>query len=321
MDLVFVNGLVKSKEKYLIPERVFLQAAETSTADDAYKLITDYSFGGETGGTAADFETAIEREWTSYAEFIKKYSPNKRFSDGIFAKNDFHNAENAVRMKYAGASAAGFMSDGNIDRSVFLSYVGGEKADIPDYLSEPMKKAEELFENSEATGIKVSVIFARAYYAYMFKTVKYKAWRKFLTYEVDAKNLSVALRSADFNAAKEMFIGGGKISEKVLKCVSGGEDDKALGYLRYTEYSELIKQGLDARADNRSLVEFELIADDFAMKKLKEKRFESEGITPLLLYCNYKANEIKNVRIVISGKLGGADKEEIKRRLRECYAG
>ncbi len=322
MDIVFVNGLVKSKEKYLIPERVFLQAAETSSADEAFKMITDYPFGGETASlSAAEYETAIEREWEIYSEFIKKYSPNKRFSDAILAKNDFHNAENAVRMKFAGASEKGFMPEGNVELSVFTAYVGESGADIPEYLLSPIKKAEKLFEAGEATGANVGVIFTRAYYAYMFKTVKDREWRKFLTYEADALNLSVALRSANFATAKEMLIGGGKISHKTLGYISDGNGEKALGDLRHTIYCDLLKQGLDAKAENRSLVEFERLASGFAMRKLKEKRFESEGLVPLLLYCNYKSSEMRNVRIVMSGKLGGADKEEIKRRLRECYAG
>ena len=39
------------------------------------------------------------------------------------------------------------------------------------------------------------------------------------------------------------------------------------------------------------------------------------------MYYLYKVNEMKNVRIIMVGKLSGTGKEEIKARLKENYVG
>ena len=57
------------------------------------------------------------------------------------------------------------------------------------------------------------------------------------------------------------------------------------------------------------------------MEKLKEKRFETEGSVPLLVYVNYKLCEMKNVRVVMALKRCRADKDKIIARLVDCYAG
>ena len=63
------------------------------------------------------------------------------------------------------------------------------------------------------------------------------------------------------------------------------------------------------------------MADDFALKTLKKRKYDVGGIVPFMLYCYYKLAEIKNVRIIMVGLINKADKNEIKRRLRNTYEG
>ena len=323
MDKVFVNGLVKSREKYLITERSFLQMASAATAEDAFKMLSESGFGdlGDAGFTVSEYEALAEREERKFSEFLQKYSPCEWFYSAFVAKTDFHNAEYAVIGQFNQVSENGYKKGGKFPEEEILRAASGEKNGLPTYLQEPINKARELFLKGEADGVKVSVIFSRARYAYMLKTVKSKDWKEFLICEIDAKNLSCALRSKSTEFARNTYIPGGKIPFSVLDMIVDGREDKALDKLARTPYHGLLQKGLDARKEGKTLVEFELAADDFAMDRLKEKRFESEGITPLLLYANYKVNEIKNVRIVFAGKLSGASSDEIKRRLRSCYAG
>ena len=317
-DLVFVNGIVKSREKTLIPYDKFVQMADSSTADEAMKILSEYGFG-ESGFSADEYDKLAESERRKFGEFLAEYCPYPSFYADIVAKDDFFNAECAVRQKYLGTPDDIFSSDGAFGISALKAALGGGKTDVPEYLVAPMREAEKLFEDGKATGAAVGTIFLRAYYGYMLKTVKSRDWREIIICEIDAKNLSVALRSSDKNAAAATYIGGGRVTRSVLDLLVAREDRKAFDKLARTPYYDLVKLGASERAAGEPLVEFEREAENFAMKKLKEKRFESEGITPLLLYSYYKINEIKNVRLVMAMKVCGADKDSIKRRLRDCY--
>ena len=322
-DIVFINGIVKSREKSLIRYVDFIQMADAPSAREAFSMLKERGFGGEGFSDAEpnDYEKLIDSEWASYKKFLEEYSPSSNFSACVFARDDFFNAEYAVRKVALGLDGDGFSTIGLFDSELLLAAAGGKFDLLPDHLSRPMKEATKLFEDGEATGAKVSVIFLRAYYEYMLKAVKSAVWKESVIFEIDSKNIAAAIRSQNWNSAVDQLIRGGRLNEKLLKTIFDGEERKALDGVLRTPYYDLVKIGLDEKKAGGSLAEFERAIENFAMKKLKEKRFETEGITPSLVFANYKINELKNARLVIALKLAGADKEGIKRRLRECYEG
>ena len=59
-----------------------------------------------------------------------------------------------------------------------------------------------------------------------------------------------------------------------------------------------------------------------SLKELKKDKYEVvDGIQPLILYYYYRLNEIANVRTIMVGLNNGIDREQIKQRVRENYAG
>ena len=322
-DIVFINGIVKSREKYLIGRNAFNQMADAANAGEAFSMLKERGFGGEgfSDASVSDYEKMIASEWQKYRDFLAEYSPSDNFTECLLCRNDFFNAECAVRRKELGLSDDIFTTDGVIEKGALVSAANGNYQLVPEHIAAPMKEAASLFESGEATGAKISTIFLKAYYAYMLKTVKGAAWKESVVFEIDSKNIATAIRYTDGKRAEEYFISGGKIAVKDLKEISEGNESKALDRLIRTPYRDLVRIGFEERKNGFSLTNFEKEAENFPMRMLKEKRFETEGVTPSLLYANYKINELKNVRLVIAMKIAGADKEEIKKRLRECYEG
>ena len=201
-DTVFVNGIIKSREKYLVSKESFLRMAEAASAEDAFKILREYPFGGESaeGLTFVDYEKLISAEKDLFSDFLKEYADDKVYTC-LLAKNDFHNAECVLRIKRAFADESILLPEGVVSVERLK-----EGKDIPDYLLKPMKEAEKLFDDGRATGIKVSLIFIKAYYAFMLKNVKNKDWKEILKYEIDAKNIGVALRHKDVKKRNSKFM-------------------------------------------------------------------------------------------------------------------
>ncbi|MBO4323528.1 MAG: V-type ATPase subunit, partial [Clostridia bacterium] len=205
MDIVFVNGLVKSREKYLIERRTFLQAAESESFSDAVKILKDSGFGDSSEGAASSYEEIVSSEWNKFFDFLKKYSPKDWFLKGVAAKYDFFNAEYALREKYAGASEKGYLEEGLVKVSDIKAYLKDGKGEIPEAIKRVIEKGKAEFEGGNATGKSVSVLFKRAYYEYMLKVVKSKDWKEFIVHEIDALNLSVALRAGSEKEAESEY--------------------------------------------------------------------------------------------------------------------
>lgn len=321
-DIVFVNGLIKSMEKNLISAEKFARITETETAEEVIKTLRESGFGGEEEYAPQDYERMIAADRAKFLSFLRKYCPKESIIKAYFAQRDFHNAECALRGKYVAVSQSAFLEEGEVSLPALLKAVEtGDYSQIPAYLSAPMKKGEELFVEQTATGIAIGTLFRRAYYEYLLKVVRGKEQKRFLQHEIDAKNLSVAFRSQTVIQAESMYVAGGKISQADLNLVVEGDSAKITRRFLFGEYADLIALGLEARAEQKPMVEFERYVEDFALKKLKERRFETEGFVPLLLFVQYKENEWKNVRIAIVGKLNGVEGDAVRKRLRECYNG
>ena len=56
------------------------------------------------------------------------------------------------------------------------------------------------------------------------------------------------------------------------------------------------------------------------IEDIKPEKYNSFTIGPILAYVIARENEIKTVKIILSGKLNGFDNQFIKERVRVMYA-
>lgn len=66
-------------------------------------------------------------------------------------------------------------------------------------------------------------------------------------------------------------------------------------------------------------LELETLADTFIHRLLEEGRMETSGVLPLLRYLNGKELEIKNLRLILTGRANRLDTEQITERMRPVY--
>ena len=84
-------------------------------------------------------------------------------------------------------------------------------------------------------------------------------------------------------------------------------------YLEKTPYSE------GAGELRRSISAFERWCDNLMIRRLKPQRYNPFGLSPLAAYILARENEIKSVRIILSGKRHQLSQESIRERVREMY--
>ena len=89
--------------------------------------------------------------------------------------------------------------------------------------------------------------------------------------------------------------------------------------LTFTNYSEIIKAGIESFTKTESVSLLEKLVDNYIMTIMKEAKFIPFGGEPLLAYIYAKETEIKVVRIIMVGKLNNISPEVIRERLRDIY--
>ena len=89
--------------------------------------------------------------------------------------------------------------------------------------------------------------------------------------------------------------------------------DAIIAYLNTTEYSGA------AEALTQSASAFERWCDNRLIEKIRPQKYETSTIGPLAAWLLARENEIKTVRILLSGKRNGLSDDAIRERLREMY--
>ncbi len=321
-DVGFIGALCKSKERLLIGEEKFARMIDTDTAEDAFRMLRESGFGGDAEASGArDFEKLIAAETESFNRFLREYAPGENYAEALLLANDFHNADCLVRIAHGYGGEGMLKEDGYYSVAEIRKATEGSRAELPEELLTAIRSANKLFDDGEAGGAKLTTLFLNAYYARMAAICPDKLVKKAIAAEIDAKNIAVAMRSADAKTAKEMRLAGGTLTDGDFATLTGGDLRRIRSAFLYSPLRELVDAALDEKEKNAPLIGFERLAEGAFLKTLKQRRYETEGAVPYLLYAYYKRNELINVRVVMAGKLCGAEKERIRGRLREGYDG
>ena len=89
--------------------------------------------------------------------------------------------------------------------------------------------------------------------------------------------------------------------------------DAICEYLAGTSYAG----GADALKESPSA--FERWCDNRMIETIKPQKYNSFSVGPLVAYELARENEIKTVRIILTGKQNGFSDEAIRERVREMY--
>ena len=100
--------------------------------------------------------------------------------------------------------------------------------------------------------------------------------------------------------------------ERLIHATVSGMD-QIMSYLAETKYGD----GALALAESASA--FERWCDNQIMETIRPQLYNSFSLGPLVAYVLARENEIKTVRIILTGKRSGLPEEFIRERAREMY--
>ena len=317
VDKTFVNAMCISRQKYLLGKEKINRLLDAASFEEAFRMLGEFGFG-ESDVAPLDSERLLFSETVALSSFVATYAPTDEVKAFCLAPRDYLNAEYLLRRQRVGLPDVQ-LAHGLIPLDRLQKGIDGAYNLLPSSLAAAVKEASALFDRGAATGVAVSTLFTRAMYAYLLTTCRSRRVKGYVQWQIDAKNLSIALRSATRQELESMWIEGGKVSFDSLLLLQKG-DRSALDRRFYgTDYSEVVRLALDARQNGRPLVAYENAVDSAFLRSLLPERYSVEGLAPFLLYFGYKTNDVFNVRVVLAGKLAGADKDTIKARLRVSY--
>ncbi len=141
---------------------------------------------------------------------------------------------------------------------------------------------------------------------------------------IDHNNLSTLVRAMKQKRTRNFLItilsSSGSIPKEKLVALAAEGFTSVIQYYKTTKYYNLIDRCVDSTTGDLSSVKVDYETDNAYMERMREARLQSFGPMPVVAYLYAKEIEVKNLRLVLSGKENRVSAENIRERMRLNYA-
>jgi len=337
-EYAFANGRIKKLEKELINNEILDRMIKSTDITSAMKILTEsdlnnYSFELN---NPLNFEVSLNQELLHTYDIIKSISKVSTFNFLYFtfaSRYDFHNIKILIKSKYLKKEFSNELISPitTIDIEKLNSAVKDEKyEDIPDSFEFLIKKTLSEYNKFKDPEI-IDFVLDKERYIMIFNKIREVEiieaeelfLKRFIRINIDLNNIincvRAKIRGEKKAFTKEFLIPEGDFKTENIMEIYDSPLSSWCEKLIYTDYKDTIEQGLNYFQKNNSLMELEKLRDNFILNFSKIGKYVTFGIEPLVGFITAKENDIKNIRIILSGKLNKLSPDQIKERVRDTY--
>jgi len=327
-DYAYSVARIKALETRLLDRGHFDRMINASSGEEAVKALSETDYGSAIAELADihDFERILVAQLKEAYDLLMKISPNPELIAMLALRYDVHNLKVLFKAKFLGVKSDLLIPVGTHDLGK-LEYAVNE--DDFRYLQEKLRRAaakisEEFLVNRDPQVIDLTL--DRVLYEQMIFSVR-ELGSEFIEglfiRQIDLTNLKTLVRvkrmGVDREFVKKALLPNGSISVARLKAAFDEPLESLISMLASTAYAELAKQGIQEWLDKGTASLLEKLSDDFITNYLRQGKWIPFGVEPLIGYLWAKEIEVKNIRIVLVGKINKLPAEAIRERLRDVY--
>ncbi len=319
---------VKAMETHLLDQGQFERMINSSTTEEALKVLS------ETGYSAAvaelddvhNFETILADELSYIFNIVLKISPIPELIGMLALRYDIHNLKVLFKAKFLGVKSDLFIPAGSMDLSKLENAVSEDNfLLLPEKLRRAANAINEDFMINRDPQI-IDLILDRVLYDQLIDAAR-EHNAPFLeglfVRQIDLTNLKTLIRvkrmglSRDFLA--RVLLPNGTLAVDRLAAMIEEPLESLISMLAISDYADLVGEGVREWSEKGSASTLEKLSDDYITTYLKEGKWVPFGVEPLVGYLWAKEIEIKNIRIVLVGKINRLPAESIRERIRDAY--
>ena len=337
-EYAFANGSVKSLEKGLLNKDILDRMIKSGDIVSALKILSesdlnDYSFDLN---NPSDFENSLNKELLHTYDIIKSISQVSTFNFLYFtfaSKYDFHNIKILIKSKYLKKDISNELLSpiGTIEIEKLNLAIKDEKYEnIPDSFEFLIKKTFSEY-NKFKDPEMIDFVLDKERYVMIFNKIREIEiieaeelfLKSFININIDLNNIinciRVKIRGEKKAFIKEFLIPEGDFKiEKIIE-IYDSPFSSWFEKLIHTDYKNIVETGVNYFQKNNSLMELEKLRDNFILNFSKIGKCITFGIEPIVGFITAKENDIKNIKIILSGKLNKLSPDQIKERVRDTY--
>ncbi|EPH94702.1 ATP synthase, subunit C [Enterococcus faecalis 13-SD-W-01] len=324
-----VNTRIRTYEGRLLSKQFYERMFAAKEAEEIYQILQETAYGDFIDETTKvhDFEEVLIAELKRTYDTLYEITPDRSIIDLFTVKYDYQNLKVLVKAAYTKKDLSDLLVPiGSLPLKILKELVNVRHSEEA---SEQMNACiEEVFQYIEDyhESQSIDIIFDNYYWEQQSAAAKKEnrqEIQQLIQRNIDIFNISTALRS-HLMGRKKGFIsavladGGNLPAEEILSAITASLDE-FVEYLRQTRYQNLINKSYEEITTKKTLNDFDLLKDNFLMARFKEQKIVPFGPAAVLGYINAKEMEIKNLRILLIGKINKIPEEILRKRVRDSY--
>ena len=308
---------------------------------------------------ARGYESLLDYENEDLAAFITDISPEPRLLKVFLLRYDYHNIKVLLKAEFLGGSgepgkpgasdasgasgASGGSSAPNTSGEHVLSRSGiiaperlariiNERTlySLPAPMAEGIQEAIRAYRQSIAIQSpdpqSIDIKLDQAMYGHMLSEAAELGnpfVTKLIKIYIDLANIGAFLRMRnmrkDASFLRGALIEGGDVDHGVYARYLLDSPESFVNAMQHTPYSQLCEDGVKSFEATGTLTVFERSADNYVNSFAKKTKLYPIGLELIAAYFVARQTELKNIRIIMVGKINGIAQDIIRERLRESY--
>jgi len=315
---IYPVARIRSKELSLLNKQVMEQLLACKTYEDCLVTLMEKNFGSSENVTLEELiKSERKKTWDLMRELVEDISVFNTF----LYENDFHNLKAAIKQLYTDKESNDiYIENCTFNPELILQALKEQNFKLlPSYMQECAAEAYDVQMHTGDSQLTDVIIDKKALEAiYKIGTSsENEVFSKYAELRVAFADINIALRCNKIGKTRDYMI------RSMAECKSLNianlieaaleSEDAICDYLKTTRYSDIVQ------CIRKSSSAMEKYCDDQIIELIKPQKYNSFTISPLAAYILARENEIKNVRILMSGKRNNLREESIRERLRELY--
>ncbi len=324
----FPCAIIRANEKTLLNGADLLRVLEAKQLSNAMSILGEFGYGdGKELANPRDFEKVLRQELARVYQLVFSVIPAKEEMSLFLLPNDYHNAKVLLKSEFLGIDPTPYLvNTGSMEAEKLVQAVK-ERNFI--FMSLEMKHAIEEAIDMFSKGRdpqEIDIILDKACYEDMRSQAALTENDFIIGYvklAIDILNVNTFIRLREIGKPwaffQKVFIEGGDIDERMFTTSYEESYQQLADKMAPYGFRDVFALGGAAVRDTKKYTLLEKLCDDMRIKYVGDARYISFGIEPVVGFLIAKESEIKNLRVILTGKLSGTEPEIIKERLRETY--
>lgn len=317
-DYVYAVARIRSQEMKLLSASFLEQMISLPDEEACLRLLAEKGWGSQGQDAGAMLSEEHKKTWDLMTELTGHHM---EIFDVFRLENDYHNLKAAIKNTCSDQQIEGiYVEDGTVPAEKLKAAAANHDfAELPEKMASSAAEAMDTLLKT-GDGQICDCILDRAALEDICEAGR-RSGEKILEEYGEMRcatgDIKIAVRSArtgkDRTFLERAVADCRSLSRQQLIDAASGGIESICTYLSHTDYA-------DAAAElEKSPSAFEKWCDDTIIRRIRPELYDSFGPGPLAAYILARENEIKSVRIILSGKRNAMPEQQIRERVRETY--